>query len=73
MKSSPISTITAAVERRFDSANSNLGGTITMMMTHAEASNPSDGPPYSKDAILHAHRGIGKTELLEISYSPPAR
>jgi uncharacterized glyoxalase superfamily protein PhnB len=37
---------------------------ITMMMTHGEGPNPSDGPPNWKDAILHERMQIGETELL---------
>jgi hypothetical protein len=45
--------MTATAERHFDSTNGNLGETITMMMTHGEGPNPSDGPPNRKDAVLH--------------------
>jgi PhnB protein len=41
-----------------------LGGKITMMMTHAQAPNPNQGPPDWSNAILHGRINIGETELM---------
>ena len=52
-----------------------LGGKITMMMTHAQGPNPNDGPPNWKDAILHARMNLGETELMgaDIPNAQPMR
>jgi PhnB protein len=50
-----------------------LGGKITMMMTHAQGPNPNQVPPDWKDMVLHARMNIGETELLGAdipSYQP---
>jgi PhnB protein len=41
----------------------NLGATVGMMMTHAQAPDPSRLPPEWKDAVLHARVRIGDSEL----------
>jgi PhnB protein len=41
-----------------------LGGKITMMMTHGEAPGPGNVPAEWKDKILFARMTIGGTELL---------
>jgi PhnB protein len=40
-----------------------LGGTITMMMTHAQAPDQSRVRPDWKDAVLHARISIGGADL----------
>ena len=40
-----------------------LGGTISMLMTHAQAPGPSRVPPEMKDQVLHARIAVGGTEL----------
>ena len=52
-----------------------LGGRIDMMMTHAQAPEPSRLAPEWKDAILHARISIGETELLgaDIPNAQPMR
>lgn len=42
----------------------NLGGKITMMMTHDQAPGSASVPPDWKNAILYARMTIGETELL---------
>jgi PhnB protein len=42
----------------------NLGATIGMMTTHAQAPDASRLPPDWKDAVLHARVRIGDTELM---------
>ena len=41
-----------------------LGGTISMMMTHAQAPDQSKVSPEMKDAVLHGKISIGGTELM---------
>jgi PhnB protein len=41
----------------------NLGGKITMLMTHGESPGPSNVPADWKTAVLHARINIGGTEL----------
>jgi PhnB protein len=41
----------------------NLGGKITMLMTHGESPGPSNVPADWKKAVLHARINIGGTEL----------
>ncbi|MGH9410898.1 MAG: VOC family protein [Vicinamibacterales bacterium] len=40
-----------------------LGGTITMMMTHGQAPDPSGVDPEWRDAVLHARISIAGIEL----------
>ena len=40
-----------------------LGGTIGMLMTHADSPGPSRLGPEWKDAVLHARMSIGGAEL----------
>jgi PhnB protein len=41
-----------------------LGGTIVMMMTHGEAPNQTMVRPEWKDAVLHARLSLGNAQLL---------
>jgi PhnB protein len=52
-----------------------LGGTIGMMMTHAQAPDQSKVNPDWKDAVLHARLSVGGTELLgaDIPKAQPMR
>ncbi len=52
-----------------------LGGTIGMMMTHAQAPAPSPLGPEWKDAVLHARISVGDTELMgaDIPNAQPMR
>jgi PhnB protein len=52
-----------------------LGGTIGMMMTHAQAPDQSQIKPEWKDAVLHARISIGNTELMgaDIPNAQPMR
>jgi PhnB protein len=52
-----------------------LGGTIGMIMTHAQAPDQSQIKPEWKDAVLHARIAIGTTELLgaDIPNAQPMR
>ena len=52
-----------------------LGGTITMLMTHAEAPNPTRVPAEWRDLVLHARMSIGGTELMgaDIPNAQPMR
>ncbi len=53
----------------------NLGGKITMMMTHAQGPSADQGPPNWEEAILHARMTIGETELMaaDIPNAQPMR
>ena len=49
----------------FEFYEKNLGGKITMMMTHGEMPGPSPrGNTFPPDAILHARMEIGETILM---------
>jgi PhnB protein len=52
-----------------------LGGTITMLMTHGQAPDQSNVKPDWKDAVLHARISIGGTELMgaDIPNAQPMR
>ena len=52
-----------------------LGGTITMLMTHGQAPDQSKVNPDWKDAVLHARISIGGTELMgaDIPNAQPMR
>ena len=52
-----------------------LGGTIGMIMTHAQAPDQSQIKPEWKDAVLHARISIGDTELMgaDIPNAQPMR
>ena len=52
-----------------------LGGTITMLMTHGQAPDQSKVSPDWKDAVLHARLSIGGTELMgaDIPNAQPMR
>jgi PhnB protein len=52
-----------------------LGGTITMLMTHGQAPDQSKVSPDWKDAVLHARISIGGTELMgaDIPNAQPMR
>ena len=52
-----------------------LGGKITMMMTHGQGPNAANLTKEQKDAILHARIEIGKTVLMgaDIPNSEPMR
>ncbi len=52
-----------------------LGAKIEMMMTHAQAPDPSKVKPEWKDAILHAKLTLGGTELMgaDIPTAEPMR
>jgi PhnB protein len=52
-----------------------LGGKIVMMMTHAQAPEPSRLSPEWKDAVLHARISIGGTDLMgaDIPSAEPMR
>ena len=52
-----------------------LGGTIGMMMTHAQSPDQSQIKPEWKDAVLHARISIGDTELMgaDIPNAQPMR
>jgi PhnB protein len=52
-----------------------LGGTIGMMMTHAQAPDQTNVKPEWKDAVLHARISVGGTELLgaDIPSAQPMR
>ena len=52
-----------------------LGGTIGMMMTHAQAPDQSRVAAELKDAVLHARIAIGGTELMgaDIPSAQPMR
>ena len=52
-----------------------LGGRITMMMTHGQAPDQSRVTPESKDLVLHARISLGNTELLgaDIARAQPMR
>jgi PhnB protein len=52
-----------------------LGGTITMLMTHGQAPDQSRVSPDWKDAVLHARLSIGGTELMgaDIPNAQPMR
>jgi PhnB protein len=41
-----------------------LGGKLGMMMTHAQAPNPTNVPPDWKDKVLHARISLGDTDLM---------
>ncbi len=41
-----------------------LGGTISMMMTHGQSPEPRTANPEWKDLVLHARMSLGGTELL---------
>jgi PhnB protein len=47
-----------------------LGGTVTMMMTHGEQPGPATLPPEWKDKILHARITLGDTELMGADIPP---
>jgi PhnB protein len=48
----------------------NLGGKISMMMTHAEQPNQASVPSEWADRILHARMDIGATELMAADVPP---
>jgi PhnB protein len=48
----------------------NLGGKITMMMTHAEAPGAVNVPPELKNAVLHARLELGGTSVLGADVPP---
>ncbi len=48
----------------------NLGGKITMMMTHGQSPNAANVPPEWKNAVLHARIDIGGTELFGADIPP---
>jgi len=52
-----------------------LGGTLGMMMTHAQAPDQSQVKPEWKDAVLHARLSVGGTELMgaDIPSAQPMR
>lgn len=52
-----------------------LGGKVSMMMTHAQAPDPSRVDPAWKDAVLHARITVGGTDLLaaDIPNAEPMR
>jgi PhnB protein len=52
-----------------------LGGTITMLMTHGQAPDQSKVDPALKDAVLHARISMGGTELMgaDIPNAQPMR
>ena len=52
-----------------------LGGTITMLMTHGQAPDQSNVKPDWKAAVLHARISIGGTELMgaDIPNAQPMR
>ena len=47
-----------------------LGGKITMMMTHGQSPEPSQVPPEWKDAVLHARIELGGTALMGSDVPP---
>jgi PhnB protein len=59
-------------EQAFRFYERQLGGKITMMMTHADQPLPKDAPPDWGKAVLHARLTIGDTELFG-SDVPPGR
>jgi PhnB protein len=62
-------------EEAFRFYEQHLGGTITMMMRHAEQPNQPNIPAESKQAILHARIEIGGALLLgaDIPAAEPMR
>jgi len=52
-----------------------LGGTIGMLMTHAESPGPSQVPPEFKHHVLHARITVAGTELMgaDIPKAQPMR
>lgn len=52
-----------------------LGGTIGMLMTHAQGPNPDRVPPELRNGVLHARITIGTTELMgaDIPAAQPMR
>jgi len=52
-----------------------LGGTITMLMTHGQAPDQSKVDPALKNAVLHARISMGGTELMgaDIPNAQPMR
>jgi PhnB protein len=52
-----------------------LGGVVSMMMTHNEAPDQTQMKPEWKDAVLHARISIGGTELMaaDIPQAEPMR
>ena len=53
----------------------NLGGKITMMMTHAQGPNAANLPAEQRNAILHARLELGNTVVMgtDIPNSEPMR
>jgi len=54
----------------FEFYAANLGGTITMLMTHGEAPGAVNVPPALKNAVLHARIELGGTSLLAADVPP---
>ena len=54
----------------FEFYEQQLGGKITMMMTHGEMPGPNEVAPEWKNAILHARMDLGETELLGADVPP---
>jgi PhnB protein len=62
-------------EEAFRFYEQNLGGKITMMMTHQQQPNATDVPENWKNAVLHARLEMGDTALLgaDIPNAEPMR
>ena len=54
----------------FDFYVEQLGGKLTMLMTHGEQPGAKDVPPEWKDAVLHARMELGDTVLLGADVPP---
>ena len=54
----------------FEFYEKQLGGKITMLMTHGEQPGASNVPADWKNAVLHARMTLGETELLGADIPP---